>query len=119
MARFNNGDRPSAFTRDSARRIQRAVQVVEQGLRSNPAGTRLRSATGDDGDPVRLCKTVDAWDKGTVATLDLYEGGTPPDETLTGTLELCVNKFANIAADRWVMVARAGNGYWYAISAEC
>ena len=119
MARFNSGDRPSAFTRDSARRIQRAVQIVEQGMRSRPPGTKLRHAGGDDGDPVRLGKTTSAWDKGTIATIDLYETGTPPDETESGTLSGCVNKFADIASGRWVMVARAANGSWYVISAEC
>lgn len=118
MAKINNGDRASAFTRDSARRIQRVVQIVEHGERSQPA-TRLKRMAGEDGDPVKLGKTISAWDKGTIATIDLYPDGTPPDETASGTLADCVNKFADVAADSWVMVARAGNGRWYLISAEC
>lgn len=118
MARINDGDRPSAFTRDAARRIQRVVQIVEHGERSQP-GTRLKRATGDDGGGVRLGKTISAWDKGTIATIDLYETGTPPNETESGTLADCVNKFADVEGDSWVMVAQAPNGRWYLIAAEC
>lgn len=118
MARINDGSRPAAFTRDAARRIQRVVQIVEHGERSQ-RGTRLKRAAGDDGPTVRLGKTISAWDKGTVATIDLYEAGTPPNETQTDTLADCVNKFADIEADSWVMVALAGNGRWYLIAAEC
>jgi hypothetical protein len=78
---------------------------------------RLNDPSG--GDPVRLGKTTAAWTKGTTATIDLYPNGTPPSETASGTLSGCVNKFATVASGKWVMVARAGNGYWYLISAEC
>lgn len=74
------------------------------------------------GSPVRLGKTVVAWNKGTLATVTLYEDGTPPTETAstpTETIENCVNKFTNVAAGRWVIVAKAANGEWYLISAEC
>ncbi len=81
----------------------------------------LRTA-GDDGDPVRIGKTTASWDKGSLATITLYENGTPPNETATSpaeTLADCVNKFGDVQADKWVALARAANGSWYLIAAEC
>lgn len=91
----------------------------------SPGGTgtkwcvvRINDPSG--GDPVRLGKTTSAWSKGTTATIDLYQSGTPPSETSSSTtLTNCVNKFANVATGKWVMVARGANGYWYLIAAEC
>lgn len=78
---------------------------------------------GGGGGEVRLGKTTAAWDKGTLATITLYEKGSPPNETANDespyTLEGCVNKFANVDGDKWVIVALATNGRWYLISAEC
>lgn len=70
---------------------------------------------------IRLCKTNAAFNKGTVATLNVWEDGTPPNETQTAgaTIENVVNKFADIAANKWAIVSRAPNGYWYLIAAEC
>lgn len=71
---------------------------------------------------VRLGKTTAAWPKGAVSTIELYEEGTPPLETRNAsnyTLADCVNKFSDIDANKWVMVAKASNGRWYLISAEC
>jgi hypothetical protein len=110
--------RPVTFNEDGARRIIAATKVVEGGGRNMPP-VRFRDQGGDDGDPVRLGKTTATWTKGTTATIDLYPNGTPPSETASGTLSGCVNKFATVASGKWVMVARAGNGYWYLISAEC
>lgn len=78
----------------------------------------------DDGsdDRVRLGKTTSTWTKGTLAEIELYEEGTPPSETRNAsdyTLEDCVNKFATVAAEKWVMVAKARNDSWYLIAAEC
>jgi hypothetical protein len=73
------------------------------------------------GSPVRLGKTSSAWNKGTTATINVWEDGTPPSETQTAgkNLQNCVNKFANVASGKWVILALAGNGYWYLIAAEC
>lgn len=74
------------------------------------------------GDTVRLGKTTAAWDKGTLADIELYEEGIPPDETRNATdytLGNCVNKFSDVASGKWVMVAKAKNGSWYLIAAEC
>jgi hypothetical protein len=109
-----------SFTENDARRIAAATRAYERGNRSQPP-IRFRQG-GEDGDSVRLGKTTAAWDKGTTATIELYEEGTPPSEgkkTPADTLENCVNKFANVATGKWVIVARGGNGYWYLIAAEC
>lgn len=89
-----------------------------------PAGTgslwctvRLGNAAGGGG--TKLGKTTSEWLKNTVATIDLYETGTPPSETSSGeTLENCVNKFEDVAAGRWVVVCEATNGYWYLVEYE-
>lgn len=107
------------LTPESARRIGAAVVRVEQSGRDVPP--LFFRQTGGDGDPVRLGKTTAEWPKGTLATIELYEEGTPPSEgkkTPPDTLS-CVNKFAAVAANKWVIVANAGNGYWYLIAAEC
>lgn len=109
------------LTPESARRIGAAVRQVEGAGRDVPP-IRFRQV-GDEGDPVRLGKTTAAWNKGTLATIELYEEGTPPSETkkspTADTLEGCVNKFANVSSEKWVIVARGGNGSWYLIAAEC
>lgn len=109
------------LTPDAARRIGSAVLRVEQGGRDVPPV--MFRQTGDDSDPVRLGKTTASWTKGTTATIELYEEGTPPSESkktpTADTLTGCVNKFATVASGKWVIVAKGGNGAWYLISAEC
>jgi hypothetical protein len=71
---------------------------------------------------VRLGKTTANWTKGTTATIELYEEGTPPGETKktpADTLTGCVNKFATVASGKWVIVAAGANGSWYLLAAEC
>lgn len=70
---------------------------------------------------VRVGKTTSAWPKNSLATIDLHEEGTPPTETAKDppdTLPDCVNKIADVGDDRWVIVARGANGYWYLVWAE-
>ncbi len=69
----------------------------------------------------RLCKTSSAFNKGTVATLNVWESGAPPSETQTTgvTIPDVVNKYANIATGKFVSVAIHGNGRYYVIAAEC
>lgn len=107
------------FSEDGARRIVNAVRGYERGNRDQPP-IKFRDG-GDDGG-VRLGKTTAAWNKGTLATIEIYEKGTPPNETRNDepyTLENCVNKFANVASGKWVMVAQMTTGRWYLIAAEC
>lgn len=118
--RLDGSDRGVLITQESARRIQRVVQRIEGGDRNTHAPP-LPTAF-DDGDPIRIGKTTSAWNKGTIADIEVRESGTPPNETAGSpveTMEDCVNKFADVPADKWVAVARAGNGRWYLIAAEC
>jgi flavin-dependent dehydrogenase len=111
--------KPVAFSEDGARRVIAATKAVEAGIRDMP-GIRFRDV-GDDGDPVRLGKTTAAWNKGTTATINVWESGTAGSETETSgaTLTGCVNKFADVATGKWVIVARGVNGSYYLIAAEC
>lgn len=111
--------KPVTFGEDGARRIIAATKAVEAGSRDMP-GIRFRDVGGDES-PLRLCKTSAAFNKGSTATLNVWEAGTPPNETQTSgaTVDSVINKYANIAAGKWVSVALHGNGRWYVVAAEC
>lgn len=118
----NKGKRPTTLTRNAVKRIGRAVNAYERGDRNIPPRKFRSYGGGGDGETVRLGKTTEAWNKNTLATITLYTDGVPPAEMAdaTGeTLEDCVNKFSNVEANKWVMVAMAANNYWYLIAAEC
>lgn len=102
------------------RRISRTVLSYERGDRDTP-GVRLPDVLTEEPQLPRLCKTTSAWNKGTLATLDVWEEGTPPNEThATGvTVANVVNKFANVASGKFVSIALHANGHWYLIAAEC
>jgi hypothetical protein len=106
------------LTADAARRIGRAVSAYERGNRDIHS-PRIRTA-GDDGDPVRLCKTSAAWAKGSLATLNVWESGTPPSETQTTGEEIkdAINKIGYVAPGVFVIVAKAGSGSWYLVASE-
>lgn len=74
---------------------------------------------GGGGESVRLCKTSSPWLKGTIGTLQIWENGTPPNETESPDTIVAVNKFAQVAANKFVIVAKAANQSWYLIAAEC
>lgn len=75
------------------------------------------------GDPVRLCKTTQAWERNTEATLQIWESGDPPNEQTSigpsSNIQTLVayNKSYNVAACVWVLVARGTNGKWYLVEA--
>jgi hypothetical protein len=110
-------ERKVQLTENTARRMAAATIAFERSGRDQPP-IHFRNA-GDDGEPIRLGKTTSTWTKGTTATIDLWEGGTPGSETQAGTLAGCVNKFANVAGGKWVAVARGPLGAFYLIAAEC
>jgi hypothetical protein len=113
--------KPVAFNEDGARRVIAATKAYESGNR-NMSPVTFRQVSDDGGDPVRLGKTTTAWAKGSLATITLYEEGTPPSETAKATpdtLANCVNKFAAVATGKWVMLAKGANGSYYLIAAEC
>lgn len=108
-----------AFSEDGARRVIAATKAVEAGSRDMP-GIRFRDAGGDES-TLRLCKTSAEFGKGSVATLNVWESGSPPNETQTtgATVENVINKYATIASGKFVSVALHGNGRWYVVAAEC
>lgn len=110
--------RPVTFSEDGARRIIAATKAVEAGNRNMPP-VKFRQV-GDDGGATKVGKTTEVWVKGSIATIDLWESGTPPDETHEegSTLGNCVNRFENVPAERWVVVCQATNGYWYLVEWE-
>lgn len=114
--------KPVGFSREGAQRIADAVRRVEGGVDPKRAGWHAYRSDGE-GEPVRLGKTEGyAWAKGTVRDITLYERGEPPDEQQNipaATLRDCVNKFADIEAYKWVMLAKCANDRWYVIAAEC
>lgn len=120
------------FTKPAAERIAAAVRKVEQGSRDQAALKFSRpldqssGGTGGTGTPLHLCKTTATFNKGTLATLQIWEDCEPPNEAVSKkdngdpvTLGNVVNKYANISAGRFVSVALHGNSYWYVVSAEC
>lgn len=105
------------FTESGAKRIAAATLAYERGNRDSPPVT-FRSVVGDD-ETVRLGKTTGEWQKDSLHSVAVHELGTPPFETDSGVSLTCVNKFLTIPANKWVIVAKAGNGYWYLIAGEC
>jgi hypothetical protein len=76
---------------------------------------------GDGGDQhLRVGKTTSQWLKNTLATITLYEEGTPPSETSGGeTIADVVNHWGDVPANKWVGIMSAANGYHYLLVAEC
>lgn len=107
--------------RDKLREVVSRLNDAPIGSSSGaPADVRLQGMTRR-AVPLRLCKTTAVFSKGSVATLQVWEDGTPPNESQTSgaTVENVVNKYATIASGRWVSVAQHGNGRWYVVAAEC
>lgn len=113
-------DRKVAFTESTAKRVGAATLAYERSGRDMP-GIRFRMVSGDEGGVLRLCKTACPFPKNSVQTLDVWEEGTPPNETIsTGqTIENVVNKYADIEEGKFVSIAPHGNGRWYVVAADC
>ena len=112
---ISNGDRTKLKTqRDGSARI---LYRESGGAGTKWCVVRL----GDGSDPVRIGKTTSAWLKNYTATITLYENGSPGSETANSppeTLPSCVNKFADVDTDKWVVVARGPFNAWYLVWAE-
>lgn len=82
---------------------------------------RLQSFDRGPAPRMRLGKTTALWTKGTTANINLYRDGTPGSETQTSgaTQNGAVNKFADVQANKWVMLGQGPFGAWYLIAAEC
>lgn len=108
--------RPTSLRPRDLSRVARVVRDSERGDRNIHAHV---SQPMEDSEPVRLCKTSALWAKGQAATLTVWEGGGPLTEQSSSWTLVAYNKFGIVLANRFVIVARAGNGKWYLMSAEC
>lgn len=107
-----------SFDLASAQRIYRAVRTVEMGNRDQQP---LRFRTVLETPPsksMRLGKTSVEWLKDSTQNIVIYSGPTLSETATTLTVQGVANKFADVEADKWVMISRA-NGAWYLIAAEC
>jgi len=97
------------------------VDGMPQGGGPHKIQTRFEDGpSGGGGGRLRIGKTTATWTKGTTATIPLWEEGTPPNETASNSsLEGCVNKWADVAGNKWVGIQRAANGTYYLVVAEC
>ena len=106
------------FRLGDAQRIAGAVHYYEHLVRpSNPSS--LPRAVGG-GKPTRIGKVTADWAFGTCATVTIWESGTnctPDANSPTETIEDVRNLSMNVAADSWVAISRAANGYWYLVEA--
>lgn len=120
------------FDEGSGRRIARVVRTVEgMGPRAKPlvfdaiAEMFRRGGGTTTSSPLRLCKTVGAWAKGTSAVVEIWEDcdcgaeGVSRDTAGNKLTLTAWNKYANIPGDRFCSVALHGNGCYYVVSAEC
>lgn len=109
------------LTEDSARRVGAVVRAYEKGGR-DVSPVRFRPPSEDGGGGFVLGRTSTSWTKGSLATVNLYTAGSPNAEAPTNPITTqagCVNKFGDIPAGKWVILAQLSNGSWYVIAAEC
>lgn len=111
------GPRLLGDIRDTISRVA-GMPVRSSGPQSE---VRLQGLNRGGGSSLRFGRVTAAWNKNSLRDVVVYsEGGAlaeavaDPAVVLTGV----VNRFADVAANKWVMVGRA-NGRWYLVSAEC
>ena len=97
------------FTRESATAIAETVRAVQGSSRNqdSPPGRSNAQASSH-----YLSKTTAAWAKDSAQTLTIYVGAAGSEAASTGTTVQAVNKFGDVAAEQWVLLARA-NGMFY------
>lgn len=110
------------FSKPAAERIASAVRTVERMSGADSAGHW--PYRGDEPneivEAIKLGRTGSDWPKGTSKLLTIYDSGTPLNETQSTppTTVTAHNKFADVAAGKWVMVSLF-RGEWYLTAAEC
>jgi hypothetical protein len=117
MARIDGSSRGVLITEESARRISRAIQKLEQGSRS-VEGRKFR--VGYDEEQPRLGKISASWNKGNTAEVtEINPDGT--DRTGAQSFE-ATNHFANVTVPsgetRKVLCVQVGD-LWLLQAAEC
>lgn len=103
------------FTAESARAIAETVRTVQGGNRGQSS---LKGSGSVQAAAHYLSKTTSAWQKGSTQTLTIYVGEMGSEAASSGDTVTAVNKFANVASGKWVMLARCNAGF-YLIAAEC
>jgi|694.fasta_scaffold139732_3 hypothetical protein len=111
--------RKVTFSETDARRIAAATRAYERGNRNQPP-IKFRQVSDEGGDPVRIGKVAAAWDRGTCATVTIWEGGSSCEPTETSpseTIEDVANLSYNVPAESWVVIGRGVTGRWYLLDA--
>jgi hypothetical protein len=75
----------------------------------------IRFAAGAGG-RTKLGKTVSTWAKGATQSIRLWPNGEISDPAET---QLAVNRFSQVASNKWVMITKESGGDWHLIAAEC
>jgi len=118
MARIDGSSRGVLITEESARRISRAIQKLEQGNRA-VYGRKLRVGYDEGGGgEVQICKTTEEWAKGTTAELDIIYAADCDNEGSEGEKVEAHNISYDVAAGARVVIALATNGCWYMVEAS-
>lgn len=104
----------ASFTEGAARRVASATLRVERMSQANP----LRRRQQLDPNRFYLGKTDAAINKGTSGTVSIYGGTTKGSETDTGNNMTVYNRYANVAAARWVTIMYIDSD-WEMICGEC
>lgn len=105
------------FGEGAARRIIAATRAYERGNRDQPP-VKFRPG-GDDGEDVRVGRTVAQWVKGETqeipvfSSCDIEEGYGSGGETIEAH-----NEAFDVNGGRLVWIALADNGCWYMVQAE-
>jgi hypothetical protein len=116
----NLGEQPVQFRHRDAQRIANAV-AAHEARRRDRKPSELPRASGGGGGGLTLGKVTAAWNKNTLRQVIVHDQGNALFESTSAPpafVNGVVNKFANVEADKWVMIGEA-NGRWYLVSAEC
>lgn len=98
------------------------VAEMPEGERPTRIETRFEDLPRHGGGgAMRLGKVTATWNKDSLRDVVVYGGGEALAEEAASppvVVTECVNKFATVLADRWVIIGKM-HGRWYLIAAEC
>jgi hypothetical protein len=117
MPRVDGTNRGVLITEESARRIGRAVQKLEQGNRNVP-GRKMRTAFDEGGGEILIAKTTEEWAKDTTAQVEIIFPSNCNEEGSGGQTVEAHNLWYDVAAGVKVAIAQAANGCWYMVEAS-
>jgi hypothetical protein len=117
MARVDKSNRGVLITEESARRISRAVQKLEQGNRNVP-GRKMRTGFDEGGGEILIAKTTEEWAKDTISEVEIIFPSNCNEEGSGGQTVEAHNLWHDVAAGAKVAIAQAANGCWYMVEAS-